>query len=113
MSNRTARTVVSAFLVSFAAAGVLSAAPAAVAANVPADQYGYAFRSQDAFTDGARATDAFTDGARKVDSFTDGARQPETFTDGAGQVAVLRRADPFLDGARAGKADPYLDGANA
>jgi hypothetical protein len=120
MSNRTARTLVSAFLVSIAAAGALGTS--ARAATVPADQHGYSFRSTDAFTDGARKVDTFTDGARDIDAFTDGARKADAFADGAHKVAGLNRvgvsatparsADPYLDGAR-GAVDVFTDGAAA
>lgn len=71
----------------------LAALGAAQAGTVPADKYGYEFRTHDTFTDGARAGkfDAFTDGARKVAGL-----------DKAGVSAEPARSfDPYLDGARA------------
>lgn len=64
MSHIVSRRIVSTLLLSLAA---LTAAPGAGAREPnAADTYGYAFRSHDVYSDGARSG--------KLDTFTDGAR---------------------------------------
>lgn len=116
----TAATLAAAFATGYAQAG-----------TVPADHYGYNFRTgeRSAFVDGARGNgprNPFVDGARagERNAFVDGARagKVDPYTDGARIVAGLdrtgvsatpqRSVDPYTDGARAGgKFDPFTDGA--
>lgn len=71
MTKTTALKIAASLIVSFAAVG------AAQAGTVPADQYGYQFRTgvpADQYGYGFRTHDTFTDGARSFDPYLDGAR---------------------------------------
>ncbi|AGW94982.1 MULTISPECIES: hypothetical protein [Cupriavidus] len=94
--------LVSALILSLAALGTAQAATAAE--QLPGDKYGYNFRTQDVFTDGARAG--------KADPYLDGARTLAAITVPGDKYGYeFRSHDAFTDGARAGKPDPYVDGA--
>ncbi|KWR89917.1 hypothetical protein [Cupriavidus sp. IDO] len=74
--------------------------------GVPADQYGYQFRSTvpgDKYGYEFRTYDAFTDGAR--------AGNPAPLAEGFGKVAGLDKVGVSAEPARS--FDPYLDGARA
>ncbi|SDD89554.1 hypothetical protein SAMN05216345_12059 [Cupriavidus sp. YR651] len=136
MTKTAALKIASTLLLSLAALGTVQASTVPAdkygyefRTGVPADQYGYEFRTHDAFTDGARTGkfDPYADGARtvagldKVGVSAPPARTFDPYADGA------RGADPYTDGARfvagldnvgvsaspARGFDPYLDGARA
>ena len=108
MTKTTALKIASTLVLSLAALG------AAQAGTVPADQYGYTFRSTvpaDKYGYEFRTHDTFTDGARagQRDVFTEGARTVAGLDKVGVSAAPARTFDPYLDGAR--NADPYTDGA--
>lgn len=110
MTKTTALKLASTLVLSLAAFG------AAHAGTVPADQYGYTFRtsvSADKYGYEFRTHDTFTDGARagKPDAFTDGTRSADPYTDGARFVAGLDKVG--VSAAPARTFDPYQDGARA
>ncbi|WP_233472286.1 hypothetical protein [Cupriavidus respiraculi] len=82
MTVTTTRLVLSAAIAG-AALLSLNSVFAADARTHAGDNYGYVYRTVDAYTDGARKVDAFTDGARQADPFTDGARERDAFSEGA------------------------------
>lgn len=84
----------------------LAALGAAHAGTVPADKYGYDFRSgvpADQYGYEFRIHDTFTDGAR--------AGSPAPIIEGAGKVAGLDKVGVSAEPARS--FDLYLDGARA
>ncbi|WP_042880156.1 hypothetical protein [Cupriavidus necator] len=93
--------LVSALLLSLAALGAAQAATAAE--QLPGDKYGYNFRAQDVFTDGARAS--------KADPYVDGARTVAGLDRGSVSTSPARSFDTFTEGSRTGSLDPYSEGA--
>lgn len=77
MTTTTTLKIASALLLSLAGAGI------AQAATVPADKYGYEFRTPQTFTDGAHTFDVHSDGARGFDTYSEGARGFNPHQDGA------------------------------